>query len=165
MTFTYAHARPSVTVDVALVGFDDTDVPKVLLIRRGRPGTPFEGCWALPGGFVDENEDLLDAARREMREETQVELKDLRQVGAFGKPGRDPRGHVISVAFLAAIEMGSVNPVAADDARDVAWHPLNNLPPLAFDHGDIIAAAMTRMYHDFLVGQHLGEFEIKHLVP
>jgi 8-oxo-dGTP diphosphatase len=148
MSVTYDFPRPSVTVDVVVLGFDDPDnqTVKVLLIKRGRPGTAFEGCWALPGGFVDENEDLEVAACRELREETHVEREDLVQVGAFGRPGRDPRGHVISVAYVNRkfVRCSWLRPRADDDAKDVQWWPLTDLPPLAFDHAEILADAHKR---------------------
>ena len=103
---------PSVTVDVALVagGAD----PRVLLIRRKHD--PFAGRWALPGGFVDENERLIDAARRELKEETGLDLADLEQLHTFGDPGRDPRGWTVSVVYLARVVPELLQPRAADDA-------------------------------------------------
>ncbi len=138
MSFTYPHARPSVTVDNIVIGSDGQNPPSVLLIKRGRQGTPFYGCWALPGGFVDENEDLEVAARRELREETHIEVAGpIYQIGAFGTPGRDPRGHVISIAYLSYVPL-STPFHADDDAKEAKWWPLNALPELAFDHAKII---------------------------
>lgn len=145
MSVTYPYPRPAVTVDVVVFGIDTKADFNVLLIKRGRAGTPYYGCWALPGGFVDENEDLDVAARRELREETHVELDDIRQIGAFGKPGRDPRGHVISVAYTTLVRCHAVTFKADDDAKEAQWWPLNALPNLAFDHADIVAAARIKM--------------------
>jgi 8-oxo-dGTP diphosphatase len=137
--FTYPYPRPSLTVDVALVTREAT--PRVLLIRR--KADPFQGKWALPGGFVDENERLLDAARRELEEETGLKQADLEQLHTFGDPGRDPRGWTVSVAYLARVAADELKPVAGDDAAAVGWFPLGKLPPLAFDH----AAILDRVHH------------------
>jgi 8-oxo-dGTP diphosphatase len=139
--FTYPYPRPSVTVDVALVTVGPG--PKVLLIRRKHD--PFAGRWALPGGFVDENERLIDAARRELKEETGLDHADLEQFHTFGDPGRDPRGWTVSVAYLARVVPELLNPTAADDADEVGWFPLADPPPLAFDHADILGRVRTRL--------------------
>jgi 8-oxo-dGTP diphosphatase len=115
----------------------------VLLIKRARD--PFKGRWAFPGGFVDEDEALEDAAARELREETGLENVRLEQVGAFGDPGRDPRGHTVSVAFAAVLE--SRDEVKADDdAEAAAWHSAARPPRLAFDHKKILGVALERMF-------------------
>jgi len=136
MPYTYAYPRPALTVDCAVVGFDGR--LRVLLIQRG--GDPFAGCWALPGGFVDENEPLLAAAQRELAEETGLRGVPLEQLATFGDPGRDPRGHTVSVVFLGMIRIGEHRPQAADDAQLAQWHSLHNPPPLAFDHRQILRA-------------------------
>src|SRR3954467_675937 len=100
--FSYEYPRSSVTVDVVLITREEK--PRVLLIRRKHD--PFAGAWAIPGGFVDMDEDLETAARRELREETGVEAGDLEQLHTFGAPDRDPRGRTISVAYLARVEPG-----------------------------------------------------------
>lgn len=139
--YSYDYPRPAVTVDVVLV----TPAPprRVLLIRRKHD--PFAGLWALPGGFVDEHEALDAAARRELKEETGLEQAALEQLHAFGAPGRDPRGHTVSIVYLAEVDAAQVRPEAADDAAEVAWHPLDQLPALAFDHADILALARQRL--------------------
>ena len=139
--FTYPYKRPSVTVDIALVAVGPA--PQVLLIRRKHD--PFAGRWALPGGFVDENERLIDAARRELKEETGLDQADLEQLHAFGDPGRDPRGWTVSVTYLAQVTPDQLKPVAGDDAAAVGWFPLAKLPPLAFDHAEILARACHRL--------------------
>jgi 8-oxo-dGTP diphosphatase len=139
--YTYDYPRPAVTVDVALVTREPR--PRVLLIRRKHD--PFAGTWALPGGFVDPAETLAAAAGRELREETGVAAADLEQLGAFGDPGRDPRGWTVSVAFLARVDAEALAPAAADDAAEVGWHPLDDPPPLAFDHAKIIERARARL--------------------
>jgi 8-oxo-dGTP diphosphatase len=139
--FTYEYPRPALTVDVVIVS--RTGEPKVLLIRRKHE--PFAGCWAIPGGFVDEGETLEEAARRELLEETGVEVDDLEQIGTFGDPGRDPRGWTVAVAHLARVSPSKVAAKAADDAAELDWHPLAKLPPLAFDHAKILEAARRRL--------------------
>jgi 8-oxo-dGTP diphosphatase len=102
--------------------------------------------WAIPGGFVDMEETLDAAARRELREETGVEIADLEQLHTFGDPGRDPRGRTIAVAYLARVKLSDVRPKAADDAAEVAWHRLDQLPrQLAFDHDQILACTRRRL--------------------
>ncbi|OWK36677.1 ADP-ribose pyrophosphatase [Fimbriiglobus ruber] len=129
------------TVDAVLVSREDC--PHVLLIRR--KSDPFAGTWALPGGFVDEGEKLATAARRELEEETGLKVEDLEQLYAAGDPGRDPRGWTISVVFLARVDKKKLKPKAGDDAAEVGWHPLDELPALAFDHAAILARARARL--------------------
>ncbi len=139
MTRTYPFPRPALTVDIVLIK-EGHDEPEILLIQRNHP--PFAGHWALPGGFVDENEPLEVAARRELLEETGLEPPELRQLGAFGDPGRDPRGWTVTVVFWTRIA-GEVTPRAGDDAAAARWWPLADLPPLAFDHAEIVRQAKT----------------------
>jgi 8-oxo-dGTP diphosphatase len=139
--YTYDYPRPSVTVDIVIVTQERN--PRVLLIRRKHE--PFEGMWALPGGFVDEDEALDAAARRELQEETGIQAEHLEQLHTFGDPGRDPRGHTISVVYLARLEAAQVKPHAGDDAAAVDWFSLKKLPPLAFDHASILALAKRRL--------------------
>lgn len=135
------HPRPALTVDLVVVTREDP--PRVLLIRRQKD--PFAGRWALPGGFVDENEPLEQAARRELREETGVDVAELTQVGAFGDPGRDPRGWTVTVAYLAIVDSSTVQPTAGDDAAEAKWFPWNQWPDLAFDHDKILRAAQRKL--------------------
>ncbi len=114
---------------------------EILLIKR--KNEPFKGRWAIPGGFVDEGEDLPDAARRELREETGLEVEVLTQLGAFGKPGRDPRHHTVSIVFVGFADENA-NAVAADDAAEAKWFSVKNLPELGFDHGDIVTLALQK---------------------
>jgi 8-oxo-dGTP diphosphatase len=126
-----------VTVDILIIN-DTTE--EILLIKR--LNEPFKDYWALPGGFVDENEDLEEAAHRELKEETNLEVEDLYQLGAFGAPGRDPRGHMISIAYLG-YSSDVENAKAMDDAKELKWFKINALPKLAFDHKEIIDLATT----------------------
>jgi 8-oxo-dGTP diphosphatase len=124
---------PALTTDCVV--FDDRG--RVLLIRRKFP--PFEGGYALPGGFVEVGERTEDACRRELSEETGLEVGDLRLVGVYSDPGRDPRGHTCSVVYLARI--ASAEPKAGDDAAAAEWVADWRAHPLAFDHAQIIADA------------------------
>ncbi len=127
-------------MDVVLSGTDE-HAHDILLIQR--KSWPCTGEWALPGGFVDIDEDLEPAARRELREETGLEVGPLTQIGAWGRPDRDPRERVITVAFTGTV-VGAQEPSAATDAVVAAWHPLADLPPLAFDHDEIVGAVFSR---------------------
>ncbi|WP_086706746.1 NUDIX domain-containing protein [Streptomyces antimycoticus] len=123
------------TADVVLLA-----AGHVLLIERG--WDPFKGRWALPGGRVDAGETSLAASVRELEEETGITVPaaDVREVGVFDAPGRDPRGRYVSVAYTATLP-ALVPPTAGDDATAARWWPLDALPDLAFDHADILAAA------------------------
>jgi 8-oxo-dGTP diphosphatase len=128
-----------VTVDAVVV--KKTPDYELLLIKR--KNEPFKNCWALPGGFVDENEDLEAAAKRELEEETQIKIDALEQIGAFGKPFRDPRSHVVSIAYFGEVPENTIA-VASDDAKEAQWFSVNNLPTLAFDHLEIIEKALKQ---------------------
>ena len=135
-----------VTVDLVMVK-QTAHESQILLIKR--KNEPFKGCWALPGGFVDEKEDLHQAALRELMEETQVKGADLKQIGAFGKPNRDPRGHMVSVAYFGSLPE-EVIAIASDDAQEIGWFSLKKLPALAFDHAEIISEGISRYLKDSL---------------
>ncbi len=136
MVYTYEYPRPLVTVDVILLQAGETDV-EVLLIERKHP--PFQNQWALPGGYVGIEEPLETAARRELVEETGVSRLPLVQIGVAGHPGRDPRGRTISVIFTGLVPRHqNVLPRGGDDARAARWFPLKLLPPLAFDHHQLL---------------------------
>lgn len=144
MSYTYEYPRPSVTVDAVLFGYDETlNDLKVLLIQRKDP--PYADHWALPGGFVDMDEDLETAAKRELEEETGVTNIFMEQLFTFGTPNRDPRGRVISVAYFALIPLDSIAPEAASDAKNVDWFSLHELPNLAFDHDEILRVSIARL--------------------
>jgi 8-oxo-dGTP diphosphatase len=136
--YAYRHPHPAVTVDVVIYTVRDHRL-ELLLIKRGV--RPFKGSWALPGGFVRMDEDLAAAAARELSEEAGIDGAFLRQVGAFGKPDRDPRERVISVAFYAVIPATALILTAGSDAAEARWWPFAALPQTAFDHGEIIATA------------------------
>jgi 8-oxo-dGTP diphosphatase len=140
--FTYQHPHPAVTVDCVVFGFDEADL-KLLLIQR-KIG-PYEGKWALPGGFVRIEESLESAARRELAEETGIDELYLEQLYSFGDPDRDPRERVISIAYYALVKLADHALRAASDAQDVAWFPVAELPSLAFDHDRIADTALRRL--------------------
>jgi len=140
--FSYDYPRPGLTVDIAVVTREAR--PKVLLIRR--KNEPFAGSWALPGGFVEENERLSDAVQRELSEETGIETAEIEQLYTAGDPGRDPRGWTVTVAYLAQVHLNDVKPKAADDAAEVGWYPLDKLPILAFDHAMLLDRAKARLF-------------------
>ncbi|HXV45017.1 MAG TPA: NUDIX domain-containing protein [Anaerolineae bacterium] len=138
------YERPSVTVDVVIFSILDEEL-KVLLIKRKI--WPYEGMWAIPGGFVKMDESLETAAYRELAEETGVTSEDvyLEQLYTFGQPDRDPRTRVITVAYFALVSADKISAQAATDAEDVAWFSVYRLPSLAFDHADILNYALTRL--------------------
>jgi 8-oxo-dGTP diphosphatase len=137
------YPHPALTTDVVLFARREGDL-QVLLIRRKKP--PFAGAWAFPGGFVNVGESLEEAALRELEEETGTRNVHLEQLRAFGAPGRDPRGHVVTVTYLALVPAGAaLHPRAGDDAARARWWPVHNLPPLAFDHGEILDYALKRL--------------------
>ena len=142
MPFTYKYARPALTVDCVVFALDDEDL-KVLLVQRD--SDPYAGKWALPGGFVDYGESIDDDARRELTEETGVKRVYLEQLYTFGDPSRDPREHVISVAYYALARLSDHRIQAAPDARDAAWFSVDDVPKLAFDHREILKCAHRRL--------------------
>ena len=143
------YPSPYLTADIVLLS-GGTDV---LMIRR--KGHPYLGCWALPGGFVNPDESAADAALRELMEETCVTgftTDDVAEIGLFSKPGRDPRGWIVSDAFLVCVEREKIRFQAADDAADAAWIKIGRdgenlvLPEgvkLAFDHADVLKKAFA----------------------
>jgi 8-oxo-dGTP diphosphatase len=143
MGYTYDYPRPAVTVDCVVFGVAGGGELELLLIQRQEE--PFRHRWALPGGFVRMDEDLDQAARRELREETNLSEVYLEQLYTFGAIERDPRGRVVTVAYYALAERSRHRIAAATDAESVAWFPLRGLPPLAFDHQEIIATARARL--------------------
>lgn len=142
------YPHPALTADVVLLAPSDGDL-QVLLIQRDKP--PFRGAWALPGGFVKVGESPKEAARRELEEETGIRDIPLEQLRVFGDPGRDPRGHVVTVVYLGLLgldwppDQRPRHVEAGSDAAEARWWPIDNLPALAFDHADILAYALQRL--------------------
>jgi len=142
MSYIYSHPHYAITTDMVVFTIREAAL-QVLLIKRG--AMPFKGRWALPGGFLKPDEDLEACARRELEEETGVSGFYLEQLYTFGALKRDPRERVITVAYFALIRSDAVILQAASDAAGAAWARVDELPALAFDHEQIIAAARQRL--------------------
>ncbi len=140
--YSYEYPHPAVTVDVA-VFCREQQTTKILLIQRAH--FPDAGKWALPGGFIEIDEELEQAARRELHEETGLTVGTLQQLHTFGQPDRDPRERVITVVFTAVIDPEAMKVTAASDAAAAAWFDIDALPELAFDHPEVIAMACERV--------------------
>lgn len=130
------------TADNVIFGFDGESL-RILLVERGIE--PYKGSWALPGGFMRMNETIEDCARRELKEETNVHDVYLEQFHVFSNPNRDPRGRVVTVAFIALVRPSDHNVIGGDDASSALWFDVEMLPPLAFDHREIIDMARARL--------------------
>ena len=140
--YTYKYPHPAVTADCAVFAPDESGVLSVLLIER--KNDPCKGCWALPGGFMNIDETAEEAAVRELYEETgiHIDAKNVRQIGAYTTVDRDPRERVITIAFLAVLPtLCAVR--GNDDARQARWFRLDHLPPLAFDHAQVMSDALA----------------------
>ena len=135
--YKYKYPHPAVTVDCIIFARCEDDV-KILLIER--KNAPDKGCWAFPGGFMEIDETAETAAIRELKEETGLEVDNLKQVGAFSKIDRDPRERVISIAYYTIIQ-GTHHVKGNDDAARARWFSIRSLPPLAFDHKEIFDRA------------------------
>ena len=142
MSYTYKHPRPSLTVDAVVFRHRNKDGFEILLIQRDRP--PFEGNWALPGGFVDMDETLEMAVNRELEEETNLKAIELKQLHSFSALDRDPRGRTVSVVFWGMLN-DNQQAKAGDDARETKWFPINQLPKLAFDHDEVVEMAIQKL--------------------
>ena len=141
--YTYKYPRPAVTADCVVIGRADDGSRKVLLIRRGQE--PYKDCWAFPGGFMEMDETLEQCALRELKEETGLtpDGSDMVELKSFSTVDRDPRGRTVTVAFLTEIPLADVK--GGDDAAEAHWFPLDALPPLAFDHQEIMKVALARI--------------------
>ena len=139
--YTYKYPRPSVTTDCVIFGYDTKEGLSVLLIKRGIE--PFKDHWAFPGGFIKMDEDAESGARRELREETSLEATHIEQFGCFSEVNRDPRERVITIAYYALVKKSEV--VGGDDASEAHWFPIDNVPPLAFDHDRILRVALKTL--------------------
>jgi 8-oxo-dGTP diphosphatase len=142
MSYNYKYPRAALTVDCVVFGLDDDDL-KVLLIQRDLE--PFEGRWALPGGFVRLDETLEESARRELSEETGIENVYLEQLYTIGDTDRDPRERVVTVTYYALVKLTDHQVQAATDARNAAWFAVDDVPALAFDHAKILEMAHERL--------------------
>lgn len=138
-----SRSKISLTVDGVVFGYDPTPKVSVLLVKRKYD--PYKDLWAIPGGFVEQNESLEEAVYRELQEETGVEISYLEQLYTFGTPDRDPRGRVVSVAYFGLVKPDSFQVEAASDAKDVRWFDIQELPKLAFDHTTVLDIAIQRL--------------------
>lgn len=149
MSFFFDYWRPQATVDIVVLRHEEART-SVLLIQRGNK--PFKGYWALPGGFIDSDDDNLSAAAlRELSEETGLTDVAIVQVGAWGSKGRDPRDWTVTVVFGACLYAGDgrLDAIAAgDDAKRLGWFDVTDLPPLAFDHSKVIPCSVKTILHD-----------------
>ena len=146
--YTYDYPRPAVTTDCVVFGLDESSL-KVLLIERGKE--PFKGCWAFPGGFLNMDETAEQCAVRELKEETGLDLLEVKQIGAFSDVDRDPRGRVITIAFYALTTPSKVH--GSDDAAQAKWFALNDLPQLTFDHDHILREARMKLREELSKGR------------
>jgi 8-oxo-dGTP diphosphatase len=142
MAYTYEYPRPSVTADCVVFNFIGGNL-KVLLIKRGN--NPYKGLWAFPGGFLDMDEPPLRTAMRELNEETGLEVEALEQIGVFGEVNRDPRGRVISIAFVSLLKDNKEDLQHGSDAAELRWWDLEKAPSLAFDHDLILTKAVQKI--------------------
>jgi 8-oxo-dGTP diphosphatase len=142
MGFTYNFPRPAVTTDTLVFRWGDNCI-EVLLIKRKKD--PYRGFWALPGGFLEIEETPLDGARRELKEETGLEINVLKEVGTFGEIDRDPRGRTITIAFYTFLNQTDPMPQAQSDAAEIKWASVKELPELAFDHKEILQEGLLKL--------------------
>ncbi len=141
--YSYDYPRPAMTTDCVVFGFDGQDL-RILLIQRGVE--PYKGRWAFPGGFIRENETAEACARRELKEETNLDVTNLKQLRLYSDVHRDPRGRVITMAFYALVKSSTVT--GGDDAILARWFPIDHVPDLAFDHGIILEYALHQLKKD-----------------
>lgn len=130
------------TVDAVVFGYEEGLI-SILLVKRKYD--PFKGCWALPGGFVLEDESLEAAVERELHEETGVKINYLEQLYTFGNPARDPRGRIVSIAYFGLVRPDAFHIQASTDAEEAQWFDIKELPEISFDHQEIIDAAIKRL--------------------
>lgn len=155
MTFSYKYPRPSITVDILLFSYANDQLHLLLIQRKNEP---FKNHWAFPGGFVDEHEDLLHAAHRELAEETGLQIEKLFQFRAFGKPHRDPRGHTVSIAFFGFTDSACPEVYGQDDALKAEWFSISDLPNLAFDHQEIFEKQLDFLRRNIEVRENQEEW-------
>lgn len=141
MEYTYKYPWPAVTADCVVIANEKT--PKVLLVKRGKE--PYKDRWAFPGGFMNMDETTEECAFRELKEETGLKVDELKEIGSYSKVDRDPRGRTITVAYLAIVDK-PVAVIGQDDAAKAEWFSIDELPPLAFDHEEIMQDAIRKMH-------------------
>ncbi|MBP3419162.1 MAG: DUF4491 family protein [Marinifilaceae bacterium] len=134
-SYNYRYPHPAITADCLLFAYHKGEL-EVLLIERG--GEPYKGYWAIPGGFMEMDETTESCSRREMMEETGIKVNYLKEVKSYSNVNRDPRERVVTITYCTLEQKDNVTPEAGDDAQNVAWFPIRNLPKLAFDHKEMI---------------------------
>lgn len=159
--YVYEWPRPMVTVDAAVFGFFRGKT-KLLLVNR--KWEPYKGCWAMPGGFIEIDEELEDAVARELEEETGLAGVELEQMRTFGTVGRDPRGRQITVVFMGIAGTGQKRVRAGDDAAEARWFDIERLPEnMAFDHREVAGFAISRLKRKGLSREGRSRKTLKHL--
>jgi 8-oxo-dGTP diphosphatase len=153
--YKYRYPHPAVTADCVVFAFG-SDGLEVLLVERGHE--PCKGMWAFPGGFLNMDETAEECAKRELREETGLTLDDVHEIGSFSAVHRDPRERVISIAFYALARNTAVK--GGDDAAEARWWAVDSLPPLAFDHDDMLRRALKRLRQDLLLEPELFDGQL-----
>lgn len=143
MPYTYEYPHAANTADCIVFALDK-DILRVLMVERG--GEPYKGCWAFPGGFMNMDESIEETALRELKEETAVENVSMEQLYTFSAPGRDPRERVLTTTFYTVVRFSQVQAIAGDDAAKVCWFSIHEIPPMAFDHNDMLNMAVERLY-------------------
>jgi 8-oxo-dGTP diphosphatase len=148
MPHIYDHPRPSVACETVVFDLHNIPTPQVLLVLRKKD--PFKGLWSLPGGFLEEDEELEECASRELYEETgvDIEARYLHQAFTVGNKNRDPRGRIIAVVYTAVVDNAEYPLCAGDDAAEVAWFRMDELPSLAADHLETIRRTLGEVYND-----------------
>ncbi|MBS0628291.1 MAG: NUDIX hydrolase, partial [Verrucomicrobia bacterium] len=137
-----------ISVDCVIFGYSEKKLNVALIERKKEP---FKGDWAIPGGFLIEDETVEEAAFRELKEETGIHDIYLEEFGVFSHPSRDPRGRVITVAFFALIASDKITLTATEDAASAKWFPIDSIPSLAFDHSEIYAKALNALKEAALI--------------
>jgi 8-oxo-dGTP diphosphatase len=142
LNYSYDYPRPAVSADIAVLRKTGQSL-EILLIQRKNP--PFQGMWALPGGFMEIDETLEETAARELREETGLKDVELKQLQIFSQVDRDPRTRVVTVVFYGMVSHENSFAKGGDDAEKADWFEINNLPSLGFDHSQIIRQLLERI--------------------
>lgn len=140
--YCYRYPRPAVTADCVVFRLYGSTLQVLLIERRGEP---YKGCWAFPGGFMNMDETIEQCALRELEEETGLHQVELEQLRAYSNPDRDPRDRVMTIAFIGQLSQENCEVVAGDDAAKAHWFAVDALPPLAFDHDQILSDALKRL--------------------
>ncbi|MCK9401069.1 MAG: NUDIX hydrolase [Bacteroidales bacterium] len=142
MNYTYDYPRPAVSADIALFRHEKQSL-HILLIQRKNP--PFQGMWALPGGFMEIDETLEETATRELEEETGLKNVELKQFKTFSQVDRDPRTRIVTTVFFGIVPPENSVATGGDDAESAEWFNVDDLPPVGFDHARIIGLLLEQI--------------------